>query len=97
VNGSQSKFPTGTWPISQLRPKPPLFQLNQDYVAIEKLLDLRTGLGTTGTQQKIVIDASKDTCETTAVKNESQGSSSPHRHFTEHLVGMFEEPPHESY
>jgi hypothetical protein len=26
-------------------------------------------------------------------KNESKGSLTPHRHFTEHLVGVFKEPP----
>jgi hypothetical protein len=46
VNRRQSKFLIGTWPISQLRPKPPLFQFDQDYVAIEKLLALKTGLET---------------------------------------------------
>jgi hypothetical protein len=64
MNESQSKFPTETWPISQLRPKLSLFQLGQDYVAIKKLLALGTGLGTTETERKTGIDASKDTCET---------------------------------
>jgi hypothetical protein len=46
-------------------------------------------LGNLETQRKIAIDASKDTCETTAAKNESNGSSSPHKYFIEHLVGVF--------
>jgi hypothetical protein len=29
-------------------------------------------------------------CETTAAKNKSKGSSSPHKYFTEHLVSELE-------
>jgi hypothetical protein len=77
MNGSQSKFIEGTWPISQIGLKPSLFQLGQDYVAIEKLLALETGLGTTETQRKIIIDTSKVTCETKTIKINSQNNSSP--------------------
>jgi hypothetical protein len=70
--------------------------IRQDRVAIEKLSAIGTGLGTMKTQQKITIDASHDTCETMTAKSESKGSSNPHRHFTEHLVDVFEEPPRES-
>jgi hypothetical protein len=45
---------------------------------------------------EITIDASQDTCETMMAKSESKGSSNPHRHFTEHLADVFEEPPRES-
>jgi hypothetical protein len=83
VNGSQSKFLTGTWSIFQLKPKPPLFQLGEDYVAIEKLVALGIRLGTTEIQRKTTIDAIKDTCETTVAKNKSKSSSSPHRYFIE--------------
>jgi hypothetical protein len=96
VNESQSKFLNETWPLSQLRPKPSLFQLGQDYVAIKKLLALRTGLGTTKTQRKTTIDASKVTCETTAIKIRQKISLSPHQHFIEHLSSVFGKPPHES-
>jgi hypothetical protein len=57
---------------------------------------LVTGLETTETQRKTTIDASQDTCETTTAKNKSKGSSSSHNRFTEHLAGVFEEPPRES-
>jgi hypothetical protein len=70
--------------------------IRQDRVAIEKLSAIGTGLGTMKTQQKITIDASHDTCETMTAKSESKGSSNPHRHFTEHLADVFEEPPRES-
>jgi hypothetical protein len=60
VNGSQSKFLIGTWPISRIRPDVPLFSLGQDRTAIGKLLALGTGLGTTAETQ---IDAGKITCE----------------------------------
>jgi hypothetical protein len=50
------------------------------------------GLGNLETQQKIPVDASNDTCETTTVKNESKGKSSPYRHFIEHLMGVFRKP-----
>jgi hypothetical protein len=96
VNGSQLKFLNGTWPISELKPKPPLFQVGQDYVAIKNLLALGTGLGTMKTQRKTSIDASKVTCETTATKIRPKISSSPHSHFTEDHAGVFEKPPHES-
>jgi hypothetical protein len=43
--------------------------------------------------QKTTIDASQDTCETMAAKNESKGSLTRHRHFTEHLADVFKEPP----
>jgi hypothetical protein len=47
VNGSQSKFLEGTWPISQIEPDNPLFELGQDRLAIDQLSALRTGLGIT--------------------------------------------------
>jgi hypothetical protein len=90
VNEIQSKFLEGTRPISQLRHKPSLSQLSQDYIAIKKLLAIGTGLGTTETQRKTAVDASKVTCESKAAKNELKGSSSSHKHFIEHLVGVLE-------
>jgi hypothetical protein len=60
VNGSQSKFLIGTWPISQNRPDAPLFQLNQDHTAIAKLSAFGTGSGITA---KTRNSASKTTCE----------------------------------
>jgi hypothetical protein len=44
VNGSQSKFFTRTWPISQIEPDVSLFYLGQDHIAIEVLLVLGTRL-----------------------------------------------------
>jgi hypothetical protein len=70
-------------------PKPPLFQLDQYYIAIKKLLPLITGIGTTKTQWKIATDASKVACETTEIKIKPKNNSSPLTHFTVHLVGMF--------
>jgi hypothetical protein len=96
MNRSRSKFLEKTWPISQLITKPPLFQLGQDYVTIEKLLALGTGLGTMGTQRKTAIDASKVMYETTATKNKLKASSSPHRYFIKHLTSVIEKPPCES-
>jgi hypothetical protein len=96
VNGSQSKFLAGTWPISQNQLDASLFLLGQDRIAIEQLSTLRTGLGNLETQRKIAIDASRDPCETTAAKNESKGSSSPRSHFIKHFAGVFKEPPRES-
>jgi hypothetical protein len=46
VNGSQSKFLTGTWPMSQIQPETALFQPDQDRLAIDKLSAFGTGLGT---------------------------------------------------
>jgi hypothetical protein len=88
VNGSQSKFLDRTWLISQNQPDVPLLLLGQDRIAIKKSSALRTRLGTMKTQQKTTIDARQGTCETTVAKTESKGSSSPHRHFTEHLMGV---------
>jgi hypothetical protein len=34
--------------------------------------------------------------ETTVIKNESKDNSSPHRHFTEHITDVLEEPQCES-
>jgi hypothetical protein len=62
---------------------------------MEKLLALETGLGTLRTQRKTTIDASKVTCETTAAKNESKGSSSLNGYFTEHLISEFKNPTRE--
>jgi hypothetical protein len=42
------------------------------------------------------IDASKNMCETMLTKIRLKISLSPHRHFTEHLVGVFGKPPRES-
>jgi hypothetical protein len=63
---------------------------------MNKISALGTGLENQETKRKTVIDVSKDTCETTGAKNESKSSSGPHNYFTEHLTGVFEEPPHES-
>jgi hypothetical protein len=38
----------------------------------------------------------KTRAETTTAKNKLKGSSSSHKHFTEYLAGVFEEPPRES-
>jgi hypothetical protein len=51
---------------------------------------LETGLGTLESQHKIIIDQSKVTCESTAIKIESQNNSSPLAHFTEHIAAVFE-------
>jgi hypothetical protein len=59
-------------------PKPPLFQLDQYYIAIEKLLALRTGIGTMKTQWK-----------TTEIKIKPKNNSSSLTHFTVHLVDVF--------
>jgi hypothetical protein len=96
VNGSQSKFLEGTRPISQNQPDTPLFYLGQDRIVIEKLSALGTELCNLKTQRKTAIDASKDTCETTVVKIELKDNSSHHRHFTEHIVDVFDEPPCEN-
>jgi hypothetical protein len=47
VNGSQSKFLTETWPMSQNQSETPLFCHDRDRLAIDKLSTLGTGLGTT--------------------------------------------------
>jgi hypothetical protein len=52
VNGRQSKCLDGTWRISQNQLHAPLFYLNQDYVAIGKLLALGTRLGNLESQRK---------------------------------------------
>jgi hypothetical protein len=46
VNGSQSKFLNGIWPMSQNQLKIPLYYLGQDRTAIAKLSAVGTGLGT---------------------------------------------------
>jgi hypothetical protein len=46
VNGSQSNFLEGTWPISRNRPDTPLFQLGQERLVIDKLSAFGTELGT---------------------------------------------------
>jgi hypothetical protein len=68
VNGSQSKFFDLTWVVSQNWPDAPLFQLDLNYVAIGKLLVLKTGLGTWKSQRKTKLDAWKDTSETPTTK-----------------------------
>jgi hypothetical protein len=60
VNGSQSKFSSRTWAISQNQPETLLFQLGQDRLAIDKLSALGTGLGTATEPRN---GASKTTCE----------------------------------
>jgi hypothetical protein len=60
MNGSQSKFLKGTWPISRNQPDAPLFYLNQDRIAIDKLSALEIGLGTAAETR---INARKNTCE----------------------------------
>jgi hypothetical protein len=60
---------------------------------MEQLSALETGLGNLKTQWKTEIDANKVSCETTAIKIESQNNSSPLKHFTEHLADVFEKPP----
>jgi hypothetical protein len=92
VNGSQSRFLKGTWPISQNQPNAPLFYLNQDRIAIDKLSALETGLGTAA---ETLINARKNMCEIDD-KNQLKNSLYPHRHFTEHLVGAFRNSPWES-
>jgi hypothetical protein len=52
VNGSQSNFLKETWPISQNPPDAPLFSLDLDYVAIDKLVALGTELGILKSQWK---------------------------------------------
>jgi hypothetical protein len=47
VNGRQSKFFARTWPICQIEPDAPLFQLDQDHIPNEELLEHETGLGNT--------------------------------------------------
>jgi hypothetical protein len=93
VNVSQSKFLTRTWPMSQLRSNAPLFWLDQDHVAIEKLLAVGTELGNLESQWKTTIDASKVTCETMVAKIKSTSNSRPHTYFTEYLVGVTENSP----
>jgi hypothetical protein len=85
VNGSQSKFLEGTRPISQNQPNVPLFQLGEGRLALGKLSALGTGIGTIAETQN---GASKTTSE---IDDEigSKNSLCPHRHFTEHLVGVF--------
>jgi hypothetical protein len=46
VNESQLKFLEGTWPMFQIWPNTPLFQLDQDHIAIVYLLALETELST---------------------------------------------------
>jgi hypothetical protein len=46
LNGSQSKFITGTWPTSQNQLDVPFFKPSQDRIAIEKLSTFEIGLGT---------------------------------------------------
>jgi hypothetical protein len=57
------------------------------------LLALGTGLGIVTETQ---IDAVKNTCETMVTKIKPKISSSPHNHFTEHLIDVFRKPPRES-
>jgi hypothetical protein len=45
VNGSQSKFLIGIWPISQNQPETPPFQHAQDWLAMDRLLVFGSGLG----------------------------------------------------
>jgi hypothetical protein len=60
LNGSQSKFLAGTWPISRNRPDTPHFYPDQDRLAIDKLSAFETGLGTAAETWN---GASKITCE----------------------------------
>jgi hypothetical protein len=60
---------------------------------MDELSVLETGLGRLKTQRKTIIDASKDKCETTEAKIELISNSSPHRHFTKHLISTVEEEP----
>jgi hypothetical protein len=56
---------------------------------MNELSVLETELGKLEAQQKMIIDASKVKCETTAPKNESKGSSSHLTYFAEHLTSVF--------
>jgi hypothetical protein len=60
-------------------------ELGQDRLAIDKLSALGTGLGTATETQ---LNAGNDTCKT-GEKIELKISLYPHRHFTEHLAGVF--------
>jgi hypothetical protein len=57
---------------------------------------LETELGTLESQRKITINQSKVTCESTAIKIESQNNFSPLAYFTEYLTDVFRKPPRES-
>jgi hypothetical protein len=92
VNGSQSKFLAGTWPMSQNQPETPLFYLGQDRLTIDKLSAFGTGLGT-AMKHKLVLARPY---ERSTTKIDSKNSLSPLRHFTEHLVGEFVKLPREN-
>jgi hypothetical protein len=56
---------------------------------------IRAELDNLKSQQKKTINTSKITCETITVKIESMSNSRPRTHFTEHLMSVTENPPHE--
>jgi hypothetical protein len=79
VNGSQSKFLTVTWPISQNRPEDPPFQLGQDRLTIDKLSAFGTRLGNAAeTQDGSGKDPSKTDNEN-QIENRFVSSQAFHR------------------
>jgi hypothetical protein len=92
VNGSQSKFLTETWPISQIEPDAPLFYLDQDRLTIDKLSALGTRLETAAEKKSM----SAKPGVRSMMKIESKNSLYIHSHFTEYLLGVFEKLPREN-
>jgi hypothetical protein len=90
MNKSQSKFLEGIWHMPQTCPYMPLFELDQDHVAIGQLLTLGIGLGITAETR---IGNNKVTSEPTTTKMEQQDFSLSQRYFIKHLVCVFEKPP----
>jgi hypothetical protein len=78
--------------MSQNQPETALFQPDQDRLAIDKLSAFGTGLGTVTKTRR---GANKTTQEIDNKKTRFKNNLSPLRHFTEHLVGVFEKSPRE--
>jgi hypothetical protein len=73
--------------MSQNQPKASFFQPDQDRLAIDKLSAFRTGLGAVTKTRKGANIVTQEIDNKTQLKN----NLSPFEHFTEHLVGVFEE------
>jgi hypothetical protein len=85
MGANQNSSPEfGLYPKNQ--PETPLFYLGQDRIAIDKPSIFGTGLGPATKAQKGANKTTRKIDDKTRLKN----SLSPLRHFTEHLVGVFE-------
>jgi hypothetical protein len=87
VNGSQSKFLTGIWLMSQNQPKSTLFYPDQNRLAIDKLSAFETGLATVTE----TLRGANETTQETDNKNSTQKQFISSRVFHRTLGGHVRE------